>query len=1174
MMVRIIAKWLTALVILTLLLLLIPVWLVTTQSGSQWALQQGLQWAGIDAGAMQIRGSLWRGLTLEQAHYRHDAVTVKAESLSLTPAWLALRERNLHVLSLEARELEVLLTPAPKPQPPEPLTLPVWDIRLPITITLDTLAVEQFRLVLSPEADATVISLAQIQGQARWDETGLHISRLEAHADEGTLALQGQVLPSYPYPLSLQAQWQLALPEALQHGLAATEAQGNITLDGDLRGLNLAHQVTAPLTLSGHGQINDPLEQLFVDLQHHWQMVQWHGATEQENLQLAPGSLHLRGDLAAYQLSLSTQARYGLWPTLALELSGQGQQDQFRIAHLLAVGEPGRIQLDGVVHWQPSLRWELALQGEQLNPAALAPEFPGDLRTRLRTHGRMNEAGALQALLDIEQLQGELRSYPVQLQGKAELDAQRVQFQDIEAGVGRNRLRLAGTLGLGTLDNAPVQLDLDLNAPDLAALWPELSGQLQARGQIQGTALSPTVQLRANATALGYQDHRVETLALNFNGGLGAQQPLDVQLSLRGVALGEGLSITEATLQGQGQQQQHRIQLDLHSPEGQLGLSLAGGLDASLRWQGQLTRLNLEQAQAGRWQLLEPAALALAAEAVQLRTACLRQDAARLCLEGQWQNDGSTQAQMQLSGVDLQRLKPWLGETIEVEGALSAQARLQSLNPLAVTARLELEPGKLHVPGAQEGERLQIAYRDTALNASLQGERLDATLVMDFLEQGTIRAGLVATQVFQASPMLDAQLNLALPDLHWLQAFVPQTEGLQGRLAGDLQLQGPLRQPSLRGALRLDDGQLMIPEAGIALSELHTLIRADNGDSLAISGSTVSGDGQLHWEGVVNLQAQAERLLDLQLHGENFTILNRPDIQAQLSPQLTLHLAQQRLQIDGQVRIPQATLALMDLPPQAVRVSGDEVIIDQEIEEAPLPVRVEARVQVFLGDQVSLSGYGLQAMLAGDVRVESLPERPTRVVGEIQIREGRYKSYGQDLRVAQGRLIFQGPPDNPGLDVRAERRIPVHDVVAGLEIGGTLAEPRSRVYATPPMEESDAMAYLLTGRPLSGASAGEGNLIAEAITLYGIERGAFITEHLASQLGLDELSIDADGGLEETALMMGKQLSPRLYLRYTVGLVEQGTNLLLRYTLTPTLSLETRSGQDAQSMDLIFRKER
>ena len=124
------------------------------------------------------------------------------------------------------------------------------------------------------------------------------------------------------------------------------------------------------------------------------------------------------------------------------------------------------------------------------------------------------------------------------------------------------------------------------------------------------------------------------------------------------------------------------------------------------------------------------------------------------------------------------------------------------------------------------------------------------------------------------------------------------------------------------------------------------------------------------------------------------------------------------------------------------------------------------------------SGLNLDTTVTGELRVATEPSASANATGTLRL-AGTYDAYGQKLELDRGQLLFSGPLDNPGLDVRALRRLETTDFVGGatevgVELTGTLKAPRTRVFSTPAMSEADALSYLLFGRPTSGTSAGMG----------------------------------------------------------------------------------------------------
>ena len=146
-------------------------------------------------------------------------------------------------------------------------------------------------------------------------------------------------------------------------------------------------------------------------------------------------------------------------------------------------------------------------------------------------------------------------------------------------------------------------------------------------------------------------------------------------------------------------------------------------------------------------------------------------------------------------------------------------------------------------------------------------------------------------------------------------------------------------------------------------------------------------------------------------------------------------------------------------------------------------------------------------------------------------------------------------------------------VKAFLAVSGPLSKPVSRVYSEPALPDAEALSYLLTGNGLDKAGKGEGADIASAALALGLSKGDPLLQELGDRFGLDELSLESGaGGVEESALVLGKYLNPDLYLGYSQGLFNPEGAVLLRLNLTEKLEVESRSGAE-QSVDLFYRLE-
>ena len=186
--------------------------------------------------------------------------------------------------------------------------------------------------------------------------------------------------------------------------------------------------------------------------------------------------------------------------------------------------------------------------------------------------------------------------------------------------------------------------------------------------------------------------------------------------------------------------------------------------------------------------------------------------------------------------------------------------------------------------------------------------------------------------------------------------------------------------------------------------------------------------------------------------------------------------------------------------------------------------------------------------------------------GKLSLREGRYKAYGQNLEIERGQLIFNGPLDNPQLDVRAVRR--TTDVVAGIQLTGTPTQLRSNLFSEPSLGDAETLSYLLTGRPLtSAASSGEGDTLNAAAFALGVSSAGSIVSQVRSGLGLETLAVE--GGAEDGRLIAGKRFGSRLLVEYGYGLIDKLGTLLLRYQLTDRIILESRTGT-VSNFDILY----
>lgn len=136
-----------------------------------------------------------------------------------------------------------------------------------------------------------------------------------------------------------------------------------------------------------------------------------------------------------------------------------------------------------------------------------------------------------------------------------------------------------------------------------------------------------------------------------------------------------------------------------------------------------------------------------------------------------------------------------------------------------------------------------------------------------------------------------------------------------------------------------------------------------------------------------------------------------------------------------------------------------------------------------------------------------------------------------------------------------------------------MQNPTSEIFARPVVSESDAMAILFTGKPLSETSSSDQSLLVSMIAKYGLNRGGSFIGGFSDDIGLDEITIKTGDNVNDSQLWLGKYITPKLYVHYAIGIFEQASSMGFSYILNDYFRVEAESGEQ-QSADVLFEMER
>lgn len=912
-----------------------------------------------------------------------------------------------------------------------------------------------------------------------------------------------------------------------------------------------------------------------LDVRLRWHDLQWPLAGE-PTLRSDSGSIALDGRLDDYRLDADIGWQLPDQDAGQLQLAGSGDLSAIRLPTIAVSGGPGRIAGDARVAWAPALDAEIRLAGDNVNPGAIQAAWPGNLSLDLHATAAMPD-GALTARVETLAVDGRLRDVPVRVDATAGYRPERVDIDRLLLEAGGNRLTANGRLGLAQTTSA---LDWNLDAPTLNMLAPfgtALNGAVAGEGRVSGTLQALRVNAELNANDLEAAGNELAALTLSADIDRSGQARSKIDLQITDLQAG-GQTLDAVTLAGDGTPADHQLRLALTGPQLEADLGLTGALtDDETDWAFTLQQFNLTRDPLPTFALAAPAAGRLNATTQSLEQTCLTGGDARLCLSGQ-RRGGEITGNLSLQNAALALARPWLPPDLALAGTVDAEAdaRIRGGEP-DVTARINTSAGAISATDADGNDLTLLGFEAGQITATLRDSRLTVDGDLPLTAGGRVALAVNAGDAANGltGGPLSGTVDIAVPDLSVITRLTDEVEAFEGGLDGQLDLGGSLSRPELIGEVALEADRVALVTPGLELTAVRAAL-VGQGNRVQLDAGATSGEGTVEAGGTIGFGGDSPTV-DLTVRGDRFLAMDTRDARVLVSPDLTIGMSADRIDVTGTVTVPEADITPRELPAgSAVTVSDDQVIVSADNQPGAAGRALHADVTLVLGDAVHFEGFGLTADIAGDLRVRQQPGDPPTGTGELRVTEGRYKAYGQDLDIQRGRVLFAGGPvTQPGLDVRAVRR-PATDILVGVQVRGNLRTPDFTLYSEPGMGQSEQLSWLLLGRPLDGASSSEASLVSRAALALGLKGGNTLVKSVGDRLGLDEIGIDSAPGTtgEQAALMVGKWLTPRLYVNYGVGLFEPVSTLRLRYTLTPLWRIQTESTGAHSGGDLLFSIER
>lgn len=420
----------------------------------------------------------------------------------------------------------------------------------------------------------------------------------------------------------------------------------------------------------------------------------------------------------------------------------------------------------------------------------------------------------------------------------------------------------------------------------------------------------------------------------------------------------------------------------------------------------------------------------------------------------------------------------------------------------------------------------------------------------------------------------------------------PNIENINGKINGDAQITGKVPNLHIQGKANIKQAQGGTIDASGTIEavsqEANITITVKNFDPkiASISGKInadvkITGKGQNHTAqgqasltgdqggtinagGTVQLQNQTA---DIAITARNFDP-NIENVKGKIDADITLSGKPDAYLLQGAINPQEMTVTLPDQ--FATSVQQVNIVKKGEKPAEDITKTLALDLTVNAPRQIYVLGMGLDAEFGGKLKVNGFADDP-QVNGELNIIRGRYSEFGKTFKITKANLLFLGSvPPSPELDIVTETQ--AGEILAKILITGPAQKPKISFSSVPEKPEDEVVSYILFGKDPAELSPIQAVQLARSIAKFsGAIKGGGLDPivTLRNATGLDDISVETD---DEGNVNVGakKRINDRVTLEVESGSEPDSAGAKIEIELTPSITLESKVGQDASGGAGIF----
>ncbi len=1110
--------------------------LALSNSGTRWLIERALALSGVNVETTGIHGTLLEGVRVDSLRLKFDTTDVDVSALDVTPAWAVSFFRDRLVLErLAAASVRVTTTGKSKPEP-----LAIELPALPIAIDVRAVRVDRIDVDGLPEDE-----IPALDGRVGFDGKVYALRDLDVRATAYRVAGDIVLTPSVDVPTSAALTWRFA-DRALV---------GKIELSGTLRTLAVEGRLEEPVkaAASGHVFLLGEVEPRF-DLDA--SLARWTAG----EVQVSDVKLRLAGTLRQFEARAEADMMTADLPSAHAAADVSGSIDALQVNALSLTTEQGRAVARGRIERIPQIAADLSIDVVNIDPGLVSPVFSGALSGHVDLGARGDDL-----TFSVDALSGELNDAPFDAVGYISRTRGEWSARDVRLRAGPNRVAM-------TVDwkGERIEGNAQLDLPNLATLLPDLRGDLTGKVVVTGTREALNVDIAADSRALSFREWSSADARIVAN--LKGQQAVNgratiarlsrdslhvdrVELAARG-----SFDALEATLGWSLEDQRGSMNVSANHARDRWNLTIAEG--AQLTLPGEL------------WRLDRRLSATFGDGTFNVSAHCWVHPAGtgRVCIDDAQAHDDVVSLVGTVEALPLDALSLQFEDAPRLTGSVSGRWNVASSSGRwRGTAALQTDDLRLVQDvsqGASQGGARGLELPRLSATVDLEDDRTKVRILARNADTQVLDVALNVNG-FDADAAIDGHATVTIPDLSFISTFTRRIGDLDGGLSGGFDIGGTLDAPSVSGSLAVTNARAELTEPRIELSSLNLLLRLDGSQQWNLRGTAQSGKGHVEIDGALVDPLRETRRFHAHVDATDLPA-SMPDVEVSLGGGVDVDWRPGLFAVKGRVVIPRAKITLSELPPGAVEVSPDVIVVDR-VEKRANGSRLQADLELVLKDNVQFAAFGLSTHLTGTLRFRQSVEGVVRLNGTLNLIDGSYTAFGQTLAIDSGRLTYTGSPQVPYVDASASRTInePTRTVKVGARIQGPADAVETTLTSDPAMSEAETLSYLVIGRPLSGATAQEGNNMMGAAIALGLKGAAPVIKEVTSALGLEELTATG-GSTEDLTVIAGKRFSDRVFVRYSYQTFTRMSAILIELILSRRVSLEA-TASDIPAIDVIYK---